>query len=96
LKSGGKGRGGGGRSGRTVQQYLLHGTLFSNFAFGPIGSMLERITDFAQMKGSDVSVALIVPFRRATPKNKLFDLDLCLISSLFSLNLFQINNEINN
>lgn len=79
-----------------MQRYLLHGTLLSNFAFGPIGSMLERITDFAQMKGSDVSVALIVPLRRATPKNKLFDLDLCLIPNLFSLNLSQMNNEINN
>lgn len=58
--------------------------------------MLERVTDFAQMKGSDMSVALIVPFRCATPENKLFHLDLCPIPGLFNLNLFQINNKISN
>lgn len=38
-------RGGGG----TVQQLILHGSLFSNFAFGSIGGVLERVAYFAQM-----------------------------------------------
>lgn len=64
-----KQRDGGGA--RAVQQLSLHGILLSNLAFGPVGSVLERITDFAQMKSSNVSVALVVPFRCATPVNKL-------------------------
>lgn len=53
-----------------MQRLMLHGILLSNFAFGPIGSVLKRIADFTQMKSGDVSVALIVPFRRATSENK--------------------------
>jgi len=58
-----------GRRARAVQQ-SLHGILLSNLAFGSVGGVLERIADFAQMKSSNVSVALVVPFRCATPENK--------------------------
>lgn len=67
-----RGRRGGGRGGGTVQQLVLHGILLSNFAFGPVGGVLKRIADFAQMKSGDVPVALIVPFRCATSENKSF------------------------
>lgn len=53
-----------------MQRLMLHGILLSNFAFGPVGGVLERVADFAQMKSGDVSVALIVPFRCATSENK--------------------------
>lgn len=49
-----------------MQHLVLHGNLFSNFAFGSIGGVFERIANFAQMKSSDMSVTLVVPFRRAT------------------------------
>lgn len=69
LKKHGRWRGGG-RGGGTVQRLVLHGILLSNFAFGPVGGVLERVADFAQMKSGNVPVAFIVPFRRATSENK--------------------------
>lgn len=66
----GGGGGGGGKGDGTVQQLVLHGILPSDFAFGPVGGVLERVADFAQMKSGNVTVALIVPFRCATSENK--------------------------
>jgi len=46
-------------------QLPLHGGLLSDFALGPIGRVLERVADLAEMKSGDMTVALVVPFRCA-------------------------------
>lgn len=51
-------------------QLQLHGRLLSNFTLGSVGRVLEGVADFAQMKSSDMTVALVVPFRRATSERK--------------------------
>lgn len=44
-----------------------HGKLFSNFTFGAIRRVLERVADFAEVLRRDVTVALVVPLGSAAP-----------------------------
>lgn len=55
---------------RTVQRGTLHGCLLSDFALGAVRRVLERAANFTEVKGSEVAVALVVPFWSASSVKK--------------------------